>query len=285
MFSNEDSPSCPPEQMDSGRCKYNRKRPDLSGTTCCLFTNTDFVSCTCSGNGGAISFSNAASGTLTVSWCFFSSCTCTTTSTREDECGGGAIYVNSVSKVVVSSSLFSSCACYSSNGCDGGAIELWSISFQPLISICIFNLCRAADDGGALSIWESSGLNPFVCTDCTFLSCNCGGTGGCLIMWGNSEEFKGCNMLFASGRAAHGGAFATSSSSSHPNYEILFCFFLRNTASSGNDILFSVLPSDLPILHCLSTSDPQRIAYWQNKNTFSVDYSNWLPIGVIATPT
>ena len=237
------------------------------------------------GNGGAISFSNQASGILTVSHCSFFSCTCTITSTRDDECGGGAIYVNSISKVEVSSSLFSSCACYSSKGCDGGAIELYIISSQPLVTGCIFHSCSAPDDGGEVSIWRARGnTDIFLCDECRFFSGRAGGAAGCLIVV--SCESRVCsNCVFADSTAYDGGAVYISSSSSFPSgrYLLQFCFFKDNSVSistRGNDVaLENCMPNSTnnPIHHCFSTTPSGRVSYL-NGQWYNTD-ENWLPQG------
>ena len=91
-------------------------RPTISSSA--TFTSCTFTSLSSNpGNGGAISFQNQASGTLTVISCNFYSCKCTATGSIED--GGGAIFAHTVSKVEVSSSLFVSSACYSTSEGDG----------------------------------------------------------------------------------------------------------------------------------------------------------------------
>ena len=278
MISNEDNPSCPEDnrQLD-GRCIYHTKLT-ISGTGPFSFTNTDFLRCSNSGNGGAILFRNQASGTLTVSHCTFNSCTCNLPGGEQDGNGGGAIYAKFVSKVEVFSSFFLSCACYSLTLCDGGGIELYYILSQPLINECTFAFGHADDDGGGVAIWNSNADDPLICKDSFFLNCECGegGGGGGLAMWLNTATFKCANILFSCNQATTGGACSTDCQHSDPNFLLWFCFFNRNTGRYGNDACFCYQPSNSPSKHCFSTSDQNRIAFYSGSSWYTTEV-NWLP--------
>ena len=192
--------------------------------------------------------------------------------------------MNSISKIEVFSSSFVSCACYSTNEGDVGAIELWIISSQPLVSRCLFISCSAADDGGAVSIWHADGdTNVFVCDECRFFSGTAGGAAGCLIVF-NCDCRTCSNCLFADSTAYDGGAIYTWYSS-YPSgrYLVQFSFFKSNsgyTSVRGHDVaLDNCLPnsSNNPIHHCFSTTSSGRVAYlygqWYNTD------QNWLPQG------
>ena len=238
------------------------------------------------GNGGSISLigssPNHTSTTLTINCCTFSNCVVNTA--NDDGNGGGAIYVSEVPNVAIYSSLFSSCACYSSNRCDGGAIELWIITAQPLVVGCIFHTCSAADDGGAVSIWYADGnTDIFVCDECRFFSGTAGGAAGCLIVF-NCECRTCSNCLFADSSAHDGGAIYTWFSS-YPSGRYLgqFCFFKSNSVtilSHGNDIaLKNYYPNSTnnPIHQCISTCPFSRVSYY-NGGWCNTD-ENWLPHG------
>ena len=286
LLRNEDNHSCPEanEQTD-GRCAYHSKLT-LSGSSPFVFTDTDFIRCSNNGNGGAISFQNQVSGILTVSRCAFYSCTCTT-SGSDDGNGGGAIYANNIAKVTIFATSFLSCACYSLNGCDGGAIELWKISSQPMITDCHFILCHADDDGGAVSIWNSSATNTVICTDCRFLSCSVPDDNtvqlwpwaGGIMLWNNNNILRFSNILFVENKGYYGGAFATNSYGSSPNYLLTFCFFTKNSGTFGNDVGFAYFqPSNTTALFlcCYSTSASKRVCYYYDPQYYITDVV-WLP--------
>ena len=204
--------------------------------------------------------------------------------------------MNSVSKVVVSSSSFSSCACYSNNGCDGGAIEIWKITTQPLVRGCLFLSCYADDDGGALSLWNSSASDPFVCTDCRFISCSVPNSdrshapgGGAVCLWDNSNILKCSNILFSANEGCYGGALCPDHNYPSQSYPFRLSFFNKNTGTYGNDVLLDSfdLSKGCIFLHCFSTVDSNRVCCTQyNTDTekyeiFSVD-PDWLPQGSIS---
>ena len=283
IFSNEDNPPCPSEQMISERCEYNMQRPDLSGSDSFCFTNTDFLRCSTDGNGGAILLEDPEDSTLTVSCCTFSSCTCTT-SGSDDGTGGGAIYASGVSQVLISSSFFLSCSCSSTYGCDGGAVELWNILSQPFATNCVFVLCHADDDGGGLSVWNSKALNRVVCKDSSFLHCDCGDGGGGFILWENFDILQGYNLLFSSNDAETGGAYVFDCSRGTPDYSLCFCFFNRNTAAHhGTDAAFAYFSPDTQkalLMHCFSTSDSHRIGYCDDYDWYTTDV-DWISQDII----
>ena len=220
-------------------------------------------------NGGAISFSNKASGTLTISHCSFYSCSCSRAGGEQDGNGGGAIYSSDVSTVEICSSSFISCACDGYNGCDGGAIELWIITSYPLLSQCNFLFCHANDDGGSLSIWKANANNHIVCTDSSFLHGYSGDGGGAFTLWDNSELIKGSNLLFCNNHCSAGGAYENNACSTPPDYLLSFCFFQGNTATYGSDASLPCASSDDLFFHCFSNSEETRI--------YPGNHEDWLP--------
>ena len=282
MRSNENKPSCPSDQNIFGRCIYQTTRPTFSDTGPFLFTDTAFLRCSIDGNGSAISFS-ISGGKLAVIGCTFAQCISYTSG--DDGNGGGAIYANGVAKIEVSFSSFISCACYSTDGCDGGAIEIYKLTSQPMITQCIFLLCHADDDGGTVSVFNSSSDNTLVCTDCRIIHCTvplnddnrAGPTSGGIVFWYNDNPMNYANILFTDSEGMYGGAYSTDNITVAPDYLLRYCFFNRNRGPIGNDIYLSPLSSIPPFLHCISTSEPGRIGYWNDTEYTSTD-ADWLSL-------
>ena len=273
---NDNNPSCPTEQLISGKCKYSEVRSPLSCTGPFLFRDTDFSKCIYTGNGGAICYVTSG-GTLSITSCTFNSCSCS--SSGGDGNGGGAIYASSLSKIEITSSIFLSCNCTGS--CDGAAVELYHISYQPLVTRCDFLYCSADDDGGGLSIWYSSASNLFSCNNCRFVVCTVPNiykseisAGGGLSVWANSVIFQYSNLLFSSNEGWKGGSYASDKYTEAPNYLFSFCFFNHNTGTYGNDMYITSLPLDSPLLHCFSASLPEGIRYW-NGEIWMRAYVDW----------
>ena len=253
----------------------------------CNFTHMH----TSADNGGAIYYTHT-SGTLTVVSCVFIECVSNTA--HDNGNGGGAIYAHTVSKVDISASLFLSCACYSLDGCDGGAVELYTLSSQPFINQCAFILCYADDEGGALSIWDSAADDSYACTECCFIGCSVptANTGhvpccGALVLAINHAVLCFSSLLFSSNRGWIGGAYGTDYNVDSAVPTLSFCFFCSNAAAHGGDVYFECELSDSPLLHCSSTSAAPRLSYlvieggWTNPNAYrNKDF--WLPQGSIS---
>ena len=244
----------------------------------CSFTSCHFISCNNNenepkGNGGAISY-DVANGKLTVTSCYFSHCIAYSMD-------GGGVYSYNCNYVTISSCTFIDChADATSRNSGGGGVLLRSIKKQPSISVCSFISCTSQDDGGGVCIWSSTVENPNrVHTDCIFVHCsipktntnNRIPTGGGLLMWANTHAIKYSNVLFAHNEGYYGGAYATNSYSSAPNYLLSFCFFHMNEASPGNDLYFWSSPSNSPLFSCFSTTFASRI---------STGDDNWLPLTI-----
>ena len=143
LIPNEDNPSCPEDNVQNGRCVYNTKGPTISGTNPFIFTDTDFLHCSNSGNGGAIAFS-ISGGTLTITRCLFSHCISYTSGDNGN--GGGAIHSHDVAtKTIFAYSSFS-CACYSFTGFYDGETVKEEIISQPNITECYLILCLVEAD-------------------------------------------------------------------------------------------------------------------------------------------
>ena len=176
--------------------EFSSAKVPLSTNTLHSFSRCTFTEIHSTEDGGAISFSNADPGILTISQCKFDHCS--GTASDDNGYGGGAIYTNKISETSVELSTFLYCSCHSGNGLtggDGGAITINGSITQPLISKSDFIFCHATDDGGAFSIWNSNGNpNSFVCASCRIISCSVPNNtsftvdpaGGGLMIWNNN---------------------------------------------------------------------------------------------------
>ena len=155
---------------------------------------------------------------------------------------------------------------------------MWGISTKPFIQECNFISCSANDDGGGLSIWQSSGVEQVVCKDSFFVNCDGGddGDGGGFALWWNSAMLPASNIVFSFNKAKDGGAYSTDFKSSNPKFPLLFCFFHCNTAPNGNDIYINELPSYCPCLLCFTTSPSKQIGYYDGNRLTSAE-RDWLP--------
>ena len=139
-----------------------------------LLSSATFISCIFTNliafgySGGAIYFADQSEGTLTVTNCFFEHCEVSISQGNGN--GGGAIYAGSVSKVNIVCSSFIRCRCNNTKRSDGGAIGLYNILTHPRVTACTLLFCMAEDDGGAMSLWSSSGdANQLFCDQSFFL--------------------------------------------------------------------------------------------------------------------
>ena len=245
-----------------------RQTPSRTASfTSCSFRNLKFSGY----SGGAIYFSGYSQATLTVTDSLFEHCEVKIS--QGNGHGGGAIYCSTISTVRISSSAFISCMCNTTNDSDGGAIELWIIVSQSTISGCTFIFCHSDDNGGALSVWNSGAADQLICKDSLFLSGTCEDCGGAIIFWNHNDIRKCSNTLFAHNKGVYGGAYANNILIQTQKYLFLFCFFIENSGSYGNDIFLSSLPSESPLLHCLSTSFEGKIVK---------GYDTWLPLGILS---
>ena len=234
-----------------------------------LLSSATFISCIFTNliafgySGGAIYFADQSEGTLTVTNCFFEHCEVSISQGNGN--GGGAIYAGSVSKVNIVCSSFIRCRCNNTNRSDGGAIGLYNILTHPRVTACTLLFCMAEDDGGAMSLWSSSGdANQLFCDQSFFLQNTASGStdpgGGCIILY-HSTALPCSNCLFCDSTAFYGGAlYLNCSIYLDNNYTVRFCFFCRNSAAQANDIYFYSALSDSPLIHCFSTSSSTRLS-------------------------
>ena len=247
-----------------------RQTPSESATfISCIFKNL----IDCGINGGAIYFADQNEGSLNVKDCFFERCEVKISQGNGN--GGGAIYCRAASAVHISSSEFLSCLCNTTDNSDGGAIEMWEISSQPIISQCTFIFCQSDDDGGALSVWKSQAINKCICKDSVFLCGSCEDCGGGIIFWNNDDVLKCSNALFTDNEGLYGGSYANNIITQTQNYLLSFCFFMNNAAKYGNDVYFDYSLPDTPLLHCFSTATEKSVCYLDGH--FIYNFDDWLP--------
>ena len=231
----------------------------------------EFFSCTwkqCSEScGGAILCTYCTGSSLTVTRCYFSSCTCS-------EIHGGAIYASQISTFYCLSSFFYDCHSYA---LDGGGIQSIEITQCNSFKDCFFVSNSAARYGGGLVVADIKTTScdcsfSAVVSDCRFLENNAEQGGG-LHMRPSIDTHYICNSLISCNNATSGGGLQfwndVLQSVSFPSFS--FLFFSSNSATDGNDIqiggtnLFSVRS----FAHCFSSTRTQRI--YPNKDV------DWLP--------
>ena len=236
---------------------------------------------------GAIS-SSQAGASLSVMNCKFNNCNSTSDTTATKDYNGGAICVNGLSTITVSSSVFFNCRApqTNKNDCGSGGIYTHSIHNSISLSLSAFISCFTGTSGAALFFESvsSTQLNPEIISDCKFIQCRSQDTtpdGGGMTLWERVYTIR-CISCFFSGCSTTGvgGGFDYYFSANYESYPIKFCFFNRNTGGAGNDIALAGLYTLVGklLLHCFSTSDPSRVAYLTS--TWSLGDFNWLPQGV-----
>ena len=272
-----DNPTCS-SQTISGRCVYQATGPSITGNGPFIFTDTDFLRCSSSGNGSAI-YSSKSGASLTVERCRFDLCNCGSFS-------GGAIYANSLSLLSVKNSFFSSCG-GNHEAFQGGAISIESV-LNMLIRDDFFLKCYSCENAGAIDLRNSgSEQHGFPIQSSSFICCECflwtSPTGGAFEARTNQCGYFS-SVLFTSCRADYGGAiYLLYTSSISGNYVIQFCFFCNNSVPTfkyGNDVAaenFSPTNNKTFMQQCLSTSSSKRLAFYDNRwDGTDVD---WLPSG------
>ena len=267
-----DNPYCS-SQTISGRCVYHT-HPSLPTSGPYLFIDTDFLSCSSSSNGSAISCSKP-SASLTVERCTFDSCNCGNYS-------GGAIYAKSLSLLSVKNSLFSSCG-GDHKVYQGGAISIESVHAM-LIRENFFLKCYSSENAGALDMRNSgSEQTELPLQSSSFIHCECltggGASGGALEASGNACGFCS-SVLFAYCKAYYGGA-SWLGASYFPN-SICFSFFTGNNGnvSLGNDIAFHnylYAIGDSIFLHSFTTTNDNRLACFVEGLNRKAINQDWFP--------
>ena len=238
-------------------------------------------------SGGAI-FYTVSGGSLHIVECVFE--TCETRINKDSGTGGGAVFATSLSELIISSSLFLACACYTSGSSDGGAIEMFALGSNVVIGACLFISCHTDDDGGAVCMWDFLLWQGTCILDCSFVKCEGTHTtssdGGALLVC-NSNAAVGCsNTLFAHCHSEFRGGGATyhiyNTSNHHSSLHLFtFCFFNNNSAEfkPGNDVYFHQCMPTQPFVHCCSKTRENRISYYSN-NDYHFDKDDWLPLGI-----
>ena len=285
---NDNSPLCSVNDLGTHNTICNiSKHNTLDNYNVCKFEFCSFIDVS-SGttNGGAIAYfrtQTTASGTsLSITTCFFFSCTAITANPATS---GGGVAVMYVSTVTISSCLFKLC-----DGAGSGGVFLQHITQQPSISDCTFYSCRCTQTGaGAYVGYSTLAVSPIFCTTCSFLSCkelhNSGDTlsGGGFSLCSSAADKSNTiiNSLFTHNHAKMGAGLKLYMQSGITP-AVKFCFFNQNTATqSGHDICLSQLQEN-PLFYCF-TSNPQsnRIyvypAYKNTPTSSPTNYPNWLP--------
>ena len=247
-----------------------------SVSTSTMFTSRSWNGCS-STQGGAICFANQTTSSLTVKQCTFYNCNSSSTGWVN---GGGAIHCYNVYSVSLLFCSFISC---SATAGSGGGVNMYTIIQQPYIHTCDFISCFACDDGGGINVWYSNAMDDkLACKDCRFIKETVKGSrdpsGGCLLYY-PSNGLICANSLFSNSEAYYGGAFYILYTN-YPSgmYPLQFCFFNTNKGTVGNDITLDKYVqhnTNLVLKHCFSTSNSDRIGYYNNAPATSKD--NWLP--------
>ena len=251
-------------------CTFSPANPPQSISS----ANVDFSSCTftalsSNSNGGAICFTNHDTGILTIVLCSFVQCFANISVSEFH--GGGAVWIDSGSKINVTSSTFLKCYTNSISG----AIYVQRNCKYSHIVFTKFISCSALH-AGALSTYKG----PYsVLSSSCFLSCSVANSGGGIYHDGGQQcSFTLSNCLFCRnmahcGDGRSGGAFEDHRQSQYAS-QYAFSFFAGNKAANqqAHDIL--IYSNSLPasgILCCFTTAICNSFL---NKG---VDQSNWLP--------
>ena len=197
--------------------------------------------------GGAISLNgglNKASTSLEVSHSTFTECYATE---------GAGIYVNGISSIKVSSSLFYNCGNISTER--GGGICMRSVSSHYIIDNHFVSL-RSSYDAGALLFSEcTQNYKSLTVNNNRFLLCKCSGTegssGGAVEAWSNACPRFG-NCLFSQCSGIGGGSLWLFGV--YPSPTLSFSFFHNNTGTSeyGHDCRLADGGGQNVFLHCFS---------------------------------
>ena len=234
--------------------------------------------------GGAIS-SNTEGVSLTVIHCTFTRCNSTSYENPRatQSYNGGALCVNGIKELIVSTSRFFRCCAPQTNNDNGGSGGMYVVSITTLLvlSSSDFISCfTGASGGGAyFASIKTSDVGPQTVMSCRFVRCKSEGNtpdGGGLCLWGSDYTLGLSNCLFSecSVTTNCGGGLDFTFSANPDPHPIRCCFFNDNSAPDGNDVNLRSLPSNLePFLFCFSTtSRSQRIGGVTNKD------DDWLPL-------
>ena len=273
-------------------CATDCKNVDFRSRTQALSSSTSSYKFTfCSWEGclsepaGAIS-SSKAGVSLAVHHCTFTRCNSTKPNTTPKErYNAGAIYLNGISSLILSSSLFYNCCAPQTQYDDSssGAMHLRSIKSLFSISSSDFISCFTGSSGGGIGFFSTSSpkLSIETVSDCICIQCSCSGIypdggGMCLWEWKETLKCTGC-LLSGCSTTGNGGGLNFYFAPSSESYPVKFCFFAGNSGNLGNDVFLYILPNKETIIlkHCLSLSPP-TIGYCLN-GVYKSTNSNWLP--------
>ena len=219
----------------------------IGGSTVLTIEDCSFISCSAAREGGAIHSSSIH--TLDVKKTLFYKCF--TTTTTEDR-GSGAIWIYGIQHTLsLSEDTFISCTSKASGGASIIQSCTAAVNGADVINNCVYIDCKVTDtspDGGGLAIWANDGLFGLKC--CSFSSCH--------------SEYDA-------------GAIRYDFRIYQPrSYPFRFCFFYKNTAQLGNDIVTNYISDDVPpTLHCFTTATENS---FYNTDSYQ---DSWLPQGSI----
>lgn len=200
-------------------------------------SNCQFSNCKTSDgifkNGGALGFENAY--VIRVEKCTFTSCSQAGTTCTDPGCGGGAVYVGSSDRLVLSGSSITGC----SADC-GGGVWTYRVSSVEIDNTKMVQCSSSKKEGGGLRCDEGSYRGAFVSfQSCTTTSPSTGGSGAA---FNNVKSFStDTNATSCSGGSDGGwGAFRVQDGT----VEIHFSKFISNQGATGV-LLQNVLTADL----------------------------------------
>ena len=198
---------------------------------------------------------------------------------------GGAIYTSSIHTLDVQQSLFYKGSTSTKvNNQGSGAIWINCIQEKLSVSENSFISCTSKASGGASIVKDcSENIRGQAIQYCRNIDCNAtdeSPDGGAVWISSNSALIGLLNCLFSKCNSYNGGAvyhyLSHYQSGSNP---IRYCFFNKNTGENGNDATFYKFSpdNDQPVfLHCYSTTELNRIGYYDNNNWYQTDV-DWHP--------
>ena len=244
---------------DDNKCQHTTTRLSYqTGTP--TFKYVDFISCSSSSNGGAISCTGTNTK-LEFVRCSFKSCV-------SSSGFGGAIYADGISTFSIEKTLFFDC---NSTTKRGGGLRFISNKCFPLLSDTSFISCYASmicdtspgsyDDAGGLSIVSSlsSTVFHYVLQWCRFIACGCYGWGGGGEITVSSAVLGCKDCLFSSCKCIDAEGIGFSLETENANVLIHFCYFSCSTSSTPpTDISINRNAGSFttPIFHSFTIKEP-----------------------------
>ncbi|KAH7820717.1 uncharacterized protein MONOS_14714 [Monocercomonoides exilis] len=217
-------------------------------------SNSEWIDCNSTTNGGAIHITGNTASTLTLSNCYFQG-------NIAQSGRGGAIYAASISQISICDSIFLNCQATNGNfDEEGGAICIESPQNTYIIKNSSFRNCFAGNDGGGLCVYAKSNNATGDCiSDCLFYNCTTSNSsspiGGGTQIWNMIAYPNISNCQFTKNYAFWGGGGISISGSQNVSIKVLFfCFFHENTGGVGGcDILLQNQSSNAIDRNCYST--------------------------------